>query len=178
MFQLCILEQLPSSLSWNNAWVASLPHAAKTGWHALFPLCPDSCGKDMETWAKVVHSSWKSSDLYLLYRFNNPSCLQKVTFRSFWSDCFRSTGRLGSVSVNWLGWSDSFLYKVCGVLFQGASCNSLHAKFSINKKCWIQSTEVHLNAFCSLRVFGIEFMNVEIPCVVGLSLSRHLSYFL
>lgn len=107
-----------------------------------------------------------TTDLYLLYRFN--SCLQKVTFRRFWSDCFWRTGRLGSISVNWLDWSDSFLYRVCGVLFQGASLNSLHAKFSINRKYWIQSIEVHLNAFSSLRVFGIEFMHVEIPCIVGL----------
>lgn len=42
----------------------------------------------------------------------------------------------------------------------------------------MQGTEENLSAFCSLRVFSIELVNEEMPCVVGLPLFRHLSYLL
>lgn len=108
----------------------------------------------------------------------NLSCLHKMSFRIFLSICFPTTARVGSISVSWIGWWESFLYKVWGGLFQGEIHNSLHAKFSVNRKYRIQGTEVHLSAFCSLRFFSIKLVNGETPCVVVLSLFRCLSCLL
>lgn len=79
MFWLCLLEQLPSPVSGNNVWVASCPHAGKTGLHEVFPLYPDFCGKDMEIWSPKwftahgrVQNFGTTTDLYLLYKFKKP----------------------------------------------------------------------------------------------------------